>query len=260
MDKDHLNCFIRLSNGYEMPTVGLGTCHIKDEESVRKVVTEAIDAGYRYFDTAFSYMNEKLLGKVLNEMFQNGKIKREELFIASKLPLNGMQPDSVEYFFKLSLNALQLEYVDLYLIHFPVPSKRSDQDMEFLVFEDGHAVTDDIDLRETWKAMESLAENGLAKSIGLSNCNKKQIQRIYDSATIKPTVLQVECHAYLPQYELHEFCRKLNIAFTAYSPLGSPNHAEFARNFMGMKDYIPTHCSKQIAENITERYKKSSAR
>ncbi|GFR02442.1 aldo-keto reductase family 1 member A1, partial [Trichonephila clavata] len=219
-----------------MPIIGLGTFQIKDPESMKNVLTTAIDVGYKHIDTAFTYSNENLIGAILKEMFNKGEIKREDLFIVSKLPLNGMKPDAVEYFCNLFLTALQLDYVDLYLLHFPVPSKRCDKDKEVFVIKDGVFVTDNINLMDTWKAMESLVEKGLTKSIGLSNFNSKQIQRIYDSAKIKPTVLQVECHAYFPQHELHEFCKKLNIAFTAYSPLGCPGFPEFALKDWGIKD------------------------
>ncbi|GFQ82649.1 aldo-keto reductase family 1 member A1 [Trichonephila clavata] len=215
-----------------MPIIGLGTFQIKDPESMKNVLTTAIDVGYKHIDTAFTYSNENLIGAILKEMFNKGEIKREDLFIVSKLPLNGMKPDAVEYFCNLSLTALQLDYVDLYLLHFPVPSK----------------------------AMESLVEKGLTKSIGLSNCNSKQIQRIYDSAKIKPTVLQVECHAYFPQHELHEFCKKLNIAFTAYSPLGCPGFPEFALKDWGIKDLDKPKLLEDITlREISKKYDKSPA-
>ncbi|GFY77290.1 aldo-keto reductase family 1 member A1 [Trichonephila inaurata madagascariensis] len=252
--------YINLSNDYKMPVIGLGTFQIKDLESMKNVLTTAINVGYRHIDTAFSYSNENLIGAILKEMFNKGEIKREDLFIVSKLPLNGMKPDAVEYFCNLSLTALQLDYVDLYLLHFPVPSKRSDKDKEVIVIKDGVFVTDNINLADTWKAMESLVEKGLTKSIGLSNCNSKQIQRIYDSARIKPTVLQVECHAYFPQHELHEFCKKLNIAFTAYSPLGCPGFPEFALKDWGVKDLDkPKLLEDKILKEISKKYDKSPA-
>ncbi|GFT76476.1 aldo-keto reductase family 1 member A1-B, partial [Nephila pilipes] len=109
-------------------------------------------------------------------------------------------------------------------------------------------------------AMESLVDKGLTKSIGLSNCNSEQIQRIYNSATIKPTVLQVECHAYLPQYELQELCQKLNIAFTAYSPLGCPGFPEFALNSWGVRDLEePKLLEDRTLKEIAKQYKKSPA-
>ncbi|XP_054718601.1 aldo-keto reductase family 1 member A1-like [Uloborus diversus] len=199
----------------------------KDETEVAETLVAAIDAGYRHIDTAFAYRNEALIGRALQTVISSGKVKREDLFIVTKLPCNGLRPESVEYFFKKSLKDLQLNYIDLYLIHFPVPAQRTDDDYAIFPMKDGVFLADTVDLTDTWKAMEHLADKDLAKSIGISNFNSEQIQRVYNAARIKPAVLQVECHAYLPQYELHNFCKNLNIAFTAYSPIGAPGQPEF---------------------------------
>ncbi|XP_071041148.1 aldo-keto reductase family 1 member A1 [Parasteatoda tepidariorum] len=227
MDSTSEDNIVVLNNGQHMPIIGLGMFQTKDGDDIDSVISTAIDAGYRLIDTAFTYNNEHLLGQALQKLFKSGKIKREELFITSKLPPNGMQPDVVEQFFQVSLTDLQLDYIDLYLIHCPFASKRQEDDRDFFpVNDDGNYDADTaVDLTQTWKEMEKLVKKGLVKSIGLSNCNSQQIRRIYDSATIKPAVLQVECHAYLPQFELQDFCKILGIAFTAYAPLGSPYRA-----------------------------------
>ncbi|KFM68300.1 Alcohol dehydrogenase [NADP(+)] A, partial [Stegodyphus mimosarum] len=224
------NRFVLLSSGYRMPIIGLGMFQAKDESEVIDTISTAIDIGYRHIDTAFAYRNEAFIGRALQKVLQSGKVRREELFIVTKLPNNGLRPDAVEYFFQKSLSELKLDYIDLYLIHFPVAAKRSDDDYALFPTKNGVFDGDEtIDLVETWRVMEKLVDKGLVKSIGISNFNSQQIQRIYDAARIKPAVLQVECHAYLPQFELQEFCKKLNIAFTAYSPIGAPGQPEFQK-------------------------------
>ncbi|GFU91311.1 aldo-keto reductase family 1 member C13 [Trichonephila clavipes] len=203
-----------------MPIIGLGTFQIKDLEFMKNVLTTAINVGYRHIDTAFSYSNENLIGAILTEMFNKGEIKREDLFIVSKLPLNGMKPDAVEYFCNLSLTALQLDYVDLYLLHFPVPSKRSDKDKEVIVIKDGVFVTDNINLTDTWK-------------VSIAN-----LQVLWNVTLIFHSMNSMN------------FVRKLNIALTAYSPLGCPGFPEFA-----LKDWGVNAISLQIETNKIHRDK-----
>nr|XP_042909936.1 aldo-keto reductase family 1 member A1-A isoform X2 [Parasteatoda tepidariorum] len=176
-----------------------------------------------------------------------------------QLPCNGLNPLNVEYFFRLSLKALRLDYLDLYLIHVPIACQRTDDDYEVYPFRDGDVLTEIVNLTETWKVMESLVDKGLVRSLGLSNCNSRQIQTIYDAARIKPANVQVECHAYLPQEELFEFCKNLRITFTAYSPLGSP----------GLPDYVKKHHHLEIKPiklldderllSIAEKHRKTKA-
>ncbi|XP_054719363.1 1,5-anhydro-D-fructose reductase-like, partial [Uloborus diversus] len=204
----------------------------REEESLIPALEVAVDAGYRHIDTAYLYRNEPIVGKALQKIFSKGAVERKDLFITTKLPVNGFHTKDVKYFCQKSLSNLQLSYVDLYLIHCPMASKRTEIDDEaYSVDENGTYQGDNtVDLVKTWKAMEELVDEGLVKSIGLSNFNSLQIQRIYEQATIKPANLQVECHAYLPQYELQDFCKKLNISFTAYGPLASPGYIEFMVN------------------------------
>lgn len=213
---------VLLSSGYKIPSIGVGMFKTKDLNEVERTIQGALDAGYRHIDTAFSYFNEEYIGSCLQKLFLENKIKREDVFIVSKLPPNGLRPDAVPDFFHKSLSDLKLDYLDLYLVHFPVAAKRTDDDSVIFPMKNGVYEGDVVDLVETWRALEKLVKEGLVKSIGLSNCNSQQIQRVYDAAEIKPSILQVECHAYLPQFELQDFCKKLNIAITAYAPLGSP--------------------------------------
>lgn len=213
---------VSLSSGHQMPVIGVGMFLTKDPSEVSVTLSAAIDAGYRHIDTAFSYRNESLIGNSLQEIFGKNKVRREDLFIVTKLPPNGLRPDAVPHFFNKSLSDLQLDYVDLYHMHFPVASKRSEDDYAIFPMKDGLFEGDEVDLLDTWRAMEKLVESGVVRSLGLSNCNIRQIRRIHEAATIKPAVLQVECHAYLPQFELQELCSELGMVMTAYSPIGAP--------------------------------------
>nr|XP_042912607.1 aldose reductase-related protein 2-like [Parasteatoda tepidariorum] len=153
MDSTSEDNIVVLNNGQHMPIIGLGMFQTKDGDDIDSVISTAIDAGYRLIDTAFTYNNEHLLGQALQKLFKSGKIKREELFITSKLPPNGMQPDVVEQFFQVSLTDLQLDYIDLYLIHCPFASKRQEDDRDFFpVNDDGNYDADTaVDLTQTWK-------------------------------------------------------------------------------------------------------------
>ncbi|XP_054713133.1 1,5-anhydro-D-fructose reductase-like isoform X2 [Uloborus diversus] len=251
---------IRLSSGYEMPLFGLGMWLSDDENSVAVALETAIDLGYRLIDTAFAYKNEHFIGNTLKRIFQKGVVKREDLFIITKLPQNGLRPESVEYFFKKSLKALQLDYIDLYLIHGPMASKRTADDYEILFFKDGAFEPDtSVDLVETWRAMEVLVDKGLIRSIGLSNFNSQQIQRIYNAAKIKPANLQVECHAYLPQNEIFNFCKKLNISVTAYAPIGSPGFDEYSSKIFGFKTERKRLLDDERLKPICDKHQKSPA-
>lgn len=221
---------VKLATGAELPLLGLGTWLATDPAALTEAVKAALDVGYRLIDTAYVYGNEAVIGKVLKEYFSAGKLKREDIFITTKLPLLAHSPDEVEGMIDGQLKDLQLEYVDLYLIHCPMPFKHKEGNTHGnyqAVIENGEMVPDLIDHMDTWRAMEKVFKSGKAKAIGLSNFSQEQIQNILDHATIKPHNLQVEAHIYWPQNELFEFCKKNNITFTAYSPIGSPGRRAF---------------------------------
>ncbi|VDM78032.1 unnamed protein product, partial [Strongylus vulgaris] len=178
---------------------------------------------YSIQDTAFLYNNEALIGKVLKDYIASGKAKREDIFITTKLPFTAHDPKDVEDCVNLQLKALQVDYIDLYLMHCPMPLKVT---FSMSLKNRGWLVLDQKNrLSLKGKADDSFApalENGMQiPAIGLSNFNTTQLQNVYDHARIKPANLQVECHVYWPQTELYELCKKLNISFTAYAPLGS---------------------------------------
>lgn len=240
---------VTLSNGLHMPSVGLGTWQSPKDE-VRVAVRAALDAGYRHIDTVYTDLNEDAIGEVLQEYIKSGKVKREELFIVTKLPMIHMEPTLVKGSIEMSLKKLQLDYVDLYLIHFPVQFAYEGPVTEAGLLK----VAEKTDLIGTWKAMEELVDLGLTKSIGVSNFNISQIERICKIAKHKPVINQVECHIYLPQNELFDACKKLGLAVTAYAPLGSPGRIKQLR---GKDD--PVVLEDPVIRKIAKRYSKSTA-
>ncbi|CAG7838232.1 unnamed protein product [Allacma fusca] len=220
------NSKTKLSNGKTIPTLGFGTWMMSEPEQLEIALNKALEVGCRHFDTANVYGNEQLIGNVLKKWFDQGKITREELFITTKLPPIGMTPAKVLYFLRLSLERLQLSYVDLYLIHVPFGfSYTSD---ETIPFKDGKVVNDmNTDLIGVWEEMEEAVRLGLTKSVGVSNFNEEQVQRICKVAQITPVNVQVEMHAYFQQRELRKLCASLDVVVTAYAPLGSSGRSPF---------------------------------
>lgn len=211
---------IKLNDGNQMPILGLGTWKSNPGE-VENAVNEAIDIGYRHIDCAMVYQNENEVGSAIDFKVKNGVVKRDELYVVSKLWNSHHCPALVEAGLKETLTSLKLDYLDLYLMHSPMAFKENlglnPTD------ENGKLIYTDVDYVDTWKAMEECVRSGLVRSIGVSNFNSKQLQRILDICTIKPVTNQVECHPYLNQRKLIDFCKAREIILTAYSPLGSPD-------------------------------------
>ncbi|XP_048395965.2 aldo-keto reductase family 1 member A1-B isoform X1 [Stegostoma tigrinum] len=211
--------YVLLHTGQKMPLIGLGTWKSSPGE-VKEAVWNAVKTGYHHIDCAAVYNNEAEIGEFFKEHVGADKIvRREELFVTSKLWNTKHHPEDVETSCCKTLEDLKLTYLDLYLIHWPHAFERGDN--PFPKNPDGTIRYDFIDYKETWKAMESLVKKGLVKAIGLSNFNSRQIDDIISIANIKPTVLQIECHPYLAQNELIGHCQKHGLVVTAYSPLGS---------------------------------------
>jgi alcohol dehydrogenase (NADP+) len=202
----------------QMPALGFGTL-IPDAAVTITATRDALEAGFRHFDCAERYRNEREVGTALQAGLIAGGIARGDIFVTTKLWNSNHRPERVEPAFEASLDRLRLAYLDLYLIHTPFAFQRGDeQDPRD---QNGNILYDhDVTLLDTWKAMESLVDHGKCRAIGLSDIGLDEVKTIYESARIKPAVVQVESHPYLPETELLEFCKEKGIVFLAFAPLG----------------------------------------
>ncbi|HYB80474.1 MAG TPA: aldo/keto reductase [Mycobacterium sp.] len=210
---------IPLVNGRgAIPAVGFGTL-IPDLAETKRAVTTALGVGFRHFDCAERYRNEEAVGDAMREMFEAGTVQREDVFVTTKLWNTNHRPERVRPAFEASLRRLQLDYVDCYLIHTPFAFRPGDdQDPRD---ENGQVIYDEgVTLAETWRALERLVDDGRCGSIGLSDITLEKVQEIVAVARIKPAVVQVESHPYLPEWELLSFCQEHGIVLLAFAPLG----------------------------------------
>jgi alcohol dehydrogenase (NADP+) len=203
--------------GY-LPALGFGTL-IPDAARTISATTDALEAGFRHFDCAERYRNEREVGGALQAGLAAGGIAREDVFVTTKLWNSNHRPERVEPAFEASLDRLRLNYLDLYLIHTPFafePGEEQDPRDQ-----DGNVLYDrEVTLLDTWRAMEGLVDRGRCRAIGLSDISLNVLLPIYEAARIKPAVVQVEAHPYLPETELLEFCREKGVVLLAFAPLG----------------------------------------
>lgn len=240
---------VKLNNGTSIPLLGLGTWKSKPNE-VAEAVKYAIEVGFRHIDCAYAYENEHEVGQALKAKMEDGTIKREDVFITSKVWNTHHSRHLVFESFNATLKDLGVSYVDMYMVHWPVGFQEGGE--LYPKDKDGKFLFSDVDYMETWLAVEEIYKKGLAKAIGLANFNKEQIERVISQGTVIPSNLQIECHPYFTQKKMIQYCRSKGIAVTAYSPLGSPD-----RPFAKPDD--PKLMENPVIIGIGKKYNKSAA-
>jgi diketogulonate reductase-like aldo/keto reductase len=201
-----------------IPALGFGTL-IPDPLATRQATKAALETGFRHFDCAERYRNEQSVGDAMQEVFKTGAIRREDVFVTTKLWNNNHRPERVKPAFDASRQRLQLDYIDCYLVHTPFAFRPGDEQMP--KDERGQVIYDSgVTMVETWRALESLVDEGKCGAIGLSNVNLEKLQEIVEVARIKPAVVEVESHPYLPEWDLLEYCRQHGIVLLAFAALG----------------------------------------
>jgi D-xylose reductase len=242
------------------PPVGFGLWKVENAICAQ-MVRSAIEVGYRHLDSASDYGNEAQSGEGIQSALRSGLVKRDELWITSKLWNTNHHAAHVRPAVERSMKDLRVDYLDLYLIHFPICLKYVDPAVRYPAgwFHDPAAADpkmeiDLVPIQETWRAMEELVKKGLVKNIGVSNFNISLIRDLLSYASVRPSVLQVESHPYLVQPKLLKFCQQEKIAFTAFSPLGAPSYVP-----LGMAKDSDSVLEQPVVKKIASRLGKTPA-
>lgn len=252
--------FLSLKWGAKLPKVGFGFWKVEKERTAQ-VCRQAIEVGYRHLDCACDYGNEREVGQGIASAIRNGLVEREDLWVTSKLWNTYHAAEHVRPACERSLQDLGLDYLDLYLIHFPIASK-------FVPFEKNYPpgwFTDPqarnpcveevrVPIRETWQALEELARTGIVKQIGVCNFGTSLLRDLLSYAHIRPAVLQIETHPYLTQQKLLRYCQQERIACTAFSPLGAQSYFS-----LGMADPSEAVLANPVVTDIARTVARTPA-
>ena len=201
-----------------MPALGFGTL-IPDAAETRTATRTALETGFRHLDCSERYRNEEQVGQAIREAIQAGWLNRNHLFVTTKLWNNNHRPERVQPAIESSRERLQVECIDLYLMHTPYAFLPGD-DQDPRDENDNVIYDQETTLMDTWSAMEKLVDRGMCKAIGLSDVSLEQVREVFDQARIKPSVVQIESHPYLPETEILEFCKVNGVVILAFAPLG----------------------------------------